>query len=118
MDKMQERSSTASIAKNLNIEAAYAHILGDIILSIGVMISATIIYLKTDKAQGWSYYHLADPFCTYLFSMLVVMTTFRVTKKSIIILLDGCLDDRLLEYIEHELKPFKYQNLRVWSVNN
>jgi zinc transporter 2 len=77
---------------NLNIEAAYVHILGDIILSVGVIVAASIIYFLTEKGGPWNYYHLADPLCTYLFSVLVVMTTFRITKKSIVILLDGCLD--------------------------
>lgn len=84
-------------SKNLNIEAAYVHILGDIILSVGVIIAASIIYFFTEKGAPWNYYHLVDPLCTYLFSVLVVMTTFRITKKSIIILMDGCLDESLVK---------------------
>lgn len=72
------------------------HILGDIILSVGVIVAASIIYFCTEKGQPWNYYHLADPLCTYLFSVLVVLTTFRITKKSIVVLMDGCLDDTLI----------------------
>lgn len=79
------------------------HILGDIIQSVGVAISATVIYFNSTGGT-WNYYHLADPLCTYLFSVLVALTTVRITKKSIIILLDGCCDPKIVEEIEKDLE--------------
>lgn len=40
--------------------------------------------------NNWTYWQLADPFCTYLFSVMAVYSTIGIAKDSIIILLDGC----------------------------
>jgi len=50
--------------------------------------------------------------------VLVVMTTFRITKKSIVILMDGCLDEELIKEIERKLQPYRYTQLKVWSISN
>lgn len=83
---------------NINIQAAYVHIISDIILSIGVIISAIIIYFNADREQ-WTYWQLADPFCTYLFSVMAIYSTVGIAKDSIIILLDGCDDANMLKEI-------------------
>jgi len=83
-----------------------------------VIVAASIIYFNTEKGSPWNYYHLADPLCTYLFSILVVMTTFSITKKSIVILMDGCLDEGLISEIERQLQPYRYTHLKVWTVSS
>jgi zinc transporter 2 len=90
--------------KNINLEAAYIHIITDIILSIGVIIAALIIYFFADNSEEWSYWHLADPLCTYLFSILAVYSTWPILKESLIILLDGCDNPHLINQVERELK--------------
>jgi len=83
--------------KNINLEAAYIHIITDIILSIGVIIAALIIYFFAPEGVEWSVWYLADPLCTYLFSFLAIYSTWPIFKESLLILLDGCQDPRLLE---------------------
>lgn len=56
---------------NLNIDAAYLHVLGDMLMSVAVLIAAIIIYLK----PTWT---LADPICTYIFSVIVLFTVGEV----------------------------------------
>ena len=75
--------------KNINIEAAYIHIITDIILSIGVIISALIIYFFAGDTQEWSLWQLADPLCTYFFSFLAIYSTWPIVKESVTLLLDG-----------------------------
>ena len=48
---------------NLNMRAAIIHIIGDMVQSIGVISAAIIIKVKPE----WK---IADPICTYLFSIL------------------------------------------------
>ena len=67
---------------NINIDAAMIHVLGDMLQSIGVTIAATIIYFYP---AAW----IADPVCTFLFSILVMCTTFPVVKKCILIVMEG-----------------------------
>ena len=62
--------------------SAYLHVLGDMLMSVGVIIAAAIIYLKPE-------YKIADPICTYLFSVIVCFTTVPVFKECIFVLLEG-----------------------------
>jgi zinc transporter 2 len=53
---------------NINIRAAVIHILGDMVQSVGVIAAAIIIKFKPE-------WQIADPICTFLFSILVLITT-------------------------------------------
>ncbi|CEF64442.1 Cation efflux protein family and Cation efflux protein transmembrane domain and Cation efflux protein cytoplasmic domain-containing protein [Strongyloides ratti] len=55
---------------NINIKAAFIHIIGDLIQSVGVLIAALII-----KFTGWE---IADPICTFTFSIIVLFTSLPV----------------------------------------
>lgn len=61
------------------MQAAYIHIISDIILSIGVIISASIINLFANTKE-WDAWQLADPFCTYLFSVVALYSTVSIVK--------------------------------------
>ncbi len=50
---------------NLNIRAAFIHVLGDLVQSLGVLLASVIIKF-TD-------FQLADPICTFLFGILVLV---------------------------------------------
>lgn len=68
------------------------HVIGDVIQSIGVVVAALLIYLLGDSEQ-FDYWHLADPICTYLFSILVMFTTFQIVKDCIRVLMEGSPSD-------------------------
>lgn len=70
------------------------HVIGDILQSIGVLIAALLIYFfgekKNEKGEiVFSYWQYADPGCTYLFSLLVLFTTFGVAKECLRVLMEG-----------------------------
>lgn len=67
---------------SLAVRAAFIHALGDLVQSIGVLIAAYIVRFKPE-------YKLADPVCTYIFSVLVLVTTFRIIRDTGLILLEG-----------------------------
>ncbi|TRZ01972.1 hypothetical protein DNTS_024150 [Danionella cerebrum] len=67
---------------SLAVRAAFIHALGDLVQSIGVLIAAYIVRFKPD-------YKLADPICTYLFSVLVLFSTIHIIRDTSIILLEG-----------------------------
>ena len=67
---------------NINVNAAYLHVLGDMIMSVGVIIAATIIYF--DENLWW-----VDPICTYVFSVIVVFTTIPIIKSCIHVMMEG-----------------------------
>jgi zinc transporter 2 len=79
---------------NYNLRAAMIHVLGDILQSVGVLIAAILIYCfgRGKDENGniiWTYWQYADPGCTYLFSILVLFTTFGVAKSCIKVLMEG-----------------------------
>lgn len=69
-------------AMNINVNAAYLHVLGDMLMSVGVIIAATVIYL--DNSLWWM-----DPVCTYLFSIIVIFTTFPIIKSCVGVMMEG-----------------------------
>jgi zinc transporter 2 len=66
----------------VNIRAALIHVIGDIVQSIGVIIAALIIYFIPE----WS---IADPICTFIFSVIVIFTTVPIVKDCIAVLMEG-----------------------------
>lgn len=68
--------------ENLNVRAAFIHALGDLVQSVGVVIAAIIIWAKPEA-------RIADPICTFLFSILVLFTTFGVVKTGLRTLLNS-----------------------------
>lgn len=67
---------------NINLTSAYLHVLGDMLMSVGVVIASIIIYLKPE-------YHIADPLCTYLFSIIICVTTIPVFKECVNVMLEA-----------------------------
>ena len=70
----------------MNVRAAIIHMVGDIISSIGVVIAALIIYFK----PTWT---IADPICTFLFSIMVLLTTVPIFTDVMRILMEAAPDD-------------------------
>lgn len=73
---------------NINVRAAYIHVLGDFIQSAGVFVAALIIYFKPE-------WQLADPICTFIFSILVLITTFSIMKEALLVSLKFLIDFEL-----------------------
>ena len=67
-DSAVSANSDQAEKTNLNVEAAFLHILGDLLNSVGVIIAATLIYIWPDL---W----YMDPICTYIFAIIVLWTT-------------------------------------------
>lgn len=64
------------------MRAAIVHMVGDMVQSIGVIIAAVIIYVKPD----WT---IADPICTFLFSILVMLTTVPIFTDAMRFLMEN-----------------------------
>lgn len=71
-------SSSVAVRENINVRAAFIHVLGDVLQSVGVFIAALVIYFKPDWA-------IADPICTFVFSVIVLFTTFTIMKDALLV---------------------------------
>lgn len=85
-EKDAERAKRAQEEKNMNVRAAIIHIAGDMVQSIGVISAAVIIKVKPE----WV---IADPISTYLFSVLVLMTTVPIFIECTRIIMECAPDD-------------------------
>jgi len=99
--------------KHINLRAAVIHVLGDLIQSIGVLISSVIIKI-------WPEYKKADPACTVLFSIIVFFTTVTVLRDSVLILLESAPNSKDYDAIYNDLKGLahvvKIHDLHIWSL--
>uniref|UniRef100_A0A8R1HVP2 Uncharacterized protein n=1 Tax=Caenorhabditis japonica TaxID=281687 RepID=A0A8R1HVP2_CAEJA len=98
--------------KNVNVRAALIHVIGDLVQSIGVLIAAIII-----KFTGWT---LADPICTFFFSIIVLFTTITVMKDIFFVLMEATPSHFNLGDVKKalgELEGVKgVHDLHLWSI--
>lgn len=113
-NKKKKNKKSAPPKENINVRAAFIHVLGDVIQSIGVFIAALVIYFKPEWA-------IADPICTFFFSVIVLFTTFSIMKDALLVLMEGT--PSYLQYAE-VMSVFstidgveRVHNLRIWALS-
>jgi len=66
------------------------HVITDIIQSVGVVIGSILIYVfgsNYGQNSEYNYWHLADPICTLIFSVLVLYSTKHLTLQMVNIIM-------------------------------
>ncbi|XP_074145645.1 putative proton-coupled zinc antiporter SLC30A4 [Sminthopsis crassicaudata] len=100
---------------SLAVRAAFVHALGDLVQSIGVLIAAYIIRFKPE-------YKIADPICTYIFSLLVAFTTFRIIWDTVVIILEGVPSHLNIDHIKEALMKIEdvhsVEDINLWSLTS
>jgi zinc transporter 2 len=83
-------------------------------------VAAILIYVMGDHKK-WNYWHLADPLCTYIFSIIVLFTTVRIAKECIIVLMEGTPKDMEIQQFKEQLLSIKFvrevHDLHIWSLS-
>jgi len=74
-------------SQNINVTAAYLHILGDLLLSVGVVISSCVIYYFPTREYSWSKFF--DPMCTLIFSIVICYTCKDTLAEGVFVLMEG-----------------------------
>ena len=98
------------------MDAAYLHVLGDMLMSVGVIIAATIIYFFPSL---W----MADPLCTYLFSFIVLFTTIPIIKNIIGVMMEGTPERIDVEQLREDIYTecgndiVNVHDLHVWTIS-
>ncbi|TVT27098.1 cation transporter [Salinicoccus cyprini] len=100
--------------ENLNIRAAFLHVIGDLLGSVGAIIAALMIIFFN---WGW-----ADPMASVIVAMLVLISGWRVTKESIHVLMEGTPKnveiDAVIRTIESVPGVNNMHDLHVWSITS
>jgi cation diffusion facilitator family transporter len=73
-----ENNSNGHFSENINVRAAFIHVVSDFVQSCGVFIAALVIYFKPEL-------DIIDPICTFLFSILVLLTTVNIMKDALLV---------------------------------
>ncbi|KAI3358738.1 hypothetical protein L3Q82_015147, partial [Scortum barcoo] len=98
---------------NASVRSAFVHVVGDLFQSISVFISAIIIYFKPE-------YKIADPICTFLFSIFVLCTTITIMRDILIVLMEGSPAEVKYREVRDGLLAVKgvtaVHNLHIWAL--
>lgn len=98
--------------EDLNVRSAYLHVLGDAISSVGVIVAAVLIW-----ATGWLW---VDPLVSMLIGVLILVSSWRVLRSSLHILIEGAPEGLSVEQVGRELADIAgvqgVHDLHVWSL--
>lgn len=99
---------------NLNLRAAFLHVLSDLLGSVGAITAALLIIFF-----GWAW---ADPLASVVVAILVLISGWRVTKEAIHVLMEGTPTDvsidRITDTIEKIPGVNNIHDLHVWSITS
>lgn len=108
------RHNPGSGASNINVRAAFIHVIGDFLQSLGVLIAALVIHFEPR-------YAIVDPICTFLFSFIVLLTTLNIMRDAVNILMEGMPDGINFLKVQNTLHSLPHvvrvHNLRIWSLS-
>uniref|UniRef100_A0A8C2WEJ3 Proton-coupled zinc antiporter SLC30A8 n=1 Tax=Cyclopterus lumpus TaxID=8103 RepID=A0A8C2WEJ3_CYCLU len=98
---------------NASVRAAFVHVLGDLLQSVSVFLSAIIIFFKPE-------YKMADPICTFLFSIFVLCTTITILRDILVVLMNGTPAGIKYSEVRDGLLAVKgvkaVHNLHIWAL--
>jgi cobalt-zinc-cadmium efflux system protein len=99
---------------SLNVEAAFRHVLADLLGSLGVVVAAVVIL-----ATGWLE---ADPIASVLIAVLVLASSWSILRDSTSILLESApkgMDTRALgERLARAPGVVEVHDLHVWTITS
>jgi cobalt-zinc-cadmium efflux system protein len=108
----EEGAETHEEAEDLNVRSAYLHVLGDAVSSVGVIVAAGLIWWT-----GWTW---LDPLMSVFIGILIVISSWRVLKSSLHILVEGVPEHLSIEKIGRSMASVDgvkdVHDLHVWSI--
>lgn len=111
--KVHSKRETKPAKRNINLDAAFVHVLSDAIQSAGVMFAAGLIWYE----PSWT---IADPLCTFLFSVMVLYTTLGIMGQGIHVLMEGSPDGIETSEVHKSLEDvegvLEVHDLHIWSL--
>ncbi|XVF53204.1 hypothetical protein PTKIN_Ptkin05aG0081700 [Pterospermum kingtungense] len=112
-EKKSESGASQKKERNINVQGAYLHVLGDSIQSVGVMIGGAIIWYKPE----WK---IIDLICTLVFSVIVLGTTIRMLRNILEVLMESTpreIDATRLEKGLCEMdEVVAVHELHIWAI--
>lgn len=101
-------------SRSINIRAAFWHIIGDTLSSVGVIIAAIIIYFT-----GWT---IADPILAIVIGVFILWGAVRIVRESVDILLESVPKGVKVEEVTDAVKKLKgvedLHEVHIWTLTS
>ncbi|MBA2652276.1 MAG: cation transporter [Tatlockia sp.] len=98
---------------DLNIRAAFLHLLYDALISLGVVISAALIY--------WTNWHWIDPIVGLLIALLILKSTWSLFADSFRLIIDavprGISWNEVINSLQAEPGVQEVHDLHIWAIS-
>ncbi|HZU87341.1 MAG TPA: cation diffusion facilitator family transporter [Anaerolineaceae bacterium] len=98
--------------QDLNLRAAYLHVVGDAISSVGVILAGILVSITR-----WQW---VDPLISVMIGALIMISAYRVTRSSLHILIEGTPEGLSVEEISTAMRQVngveEVHDLHVWSI--
>lgn len=98
--------------ENINIAAAYLHVLGDLLASIGVIISGLLLWITK--------WNIIDPLITIFFVIIILFQSTKIIRQSVSILMEAAPRGTDPTKIKEDLMKIPgvedVHDLHIWSV--
>ena len=99
---------------SLNIRAAYLHVLGDVLGSVGVIISGIILWT--------THWNMIDPIITIFFTLTILRSSGKVIKETIGVLMESTPEGIDPEAVQQALEQLpgvrEVHDLHIWSASH
>lgn len=109
---VHHRTKGMDAEQDLNVRSAYLHVLGDAISSMGVILAAVLI-----RFTNWLW---LDPLVSVFIGILIVVSSWRVLKSSLHVLMEGVPEHLSLERVKQSMASvsgvLEVHDLHVWSI--
>jgi len=103
----------SSRKENLNMRAAYLHVIGDLLGSVGVLIGGAVLWL--------THWNPIDPIISTLFSLTILYSSSKIIKQTILILMESTPEGIDIDTLQKDLKDLEgvteVHDLHVWAVS-
>ncbi|WP_437272541.1 CDF family zinc efflux transporter CzrB [Staphylococcus succinus] len=99
---------------NINMRGAFLHVMGDLLGSVGAIIAALLIW-------GFNF-TIADPIASIIVSILIIKSSWGITKSSLNILMEGTPSDvnlsKVISTIIDETQVENVHDCHIWTISN
>jgi cobalt-zinc-cadmium efflux system protein len=103
-----------SQAGSLNVRAAFFHVVGDLLGSVGVVVAAVLVL-----TLGWE---RADPAIAILIGALVLLSAWRVLRESVSVLLEGAPEGVDADAVGRRMAGMdgvdEVHDLHIWTITS
>jgi cobalt-zinc-cadmium efflux system protein len=100
--------------QSLNVRAAIIHVMGDLLGSVAALISGAVIY--------YTHWMLIDPILSIFISVLIVISSFRLLRESLLILMEGVPSHIDIKEVGQAMakvnKVRSVHDLHIWTLSS